>query len=128
MMINYFYGMVDQRKAFGLLSSRDHCQRSSSLWISNMPQAGFEPAQNLSSAFVEWSCALMITTTSWRATSTMILRYCSSTRNWSYPSFHQSATLTSKFYLWEAITFLLDISEFWPKFKTNCNIHKISLN
>ena len=26
-----------------------------------MPQAGFEPAQNLSSGLVEWSCAVVIT-------------------------------------------------------------------
>ena len=29
LMMNCFYGMVDQRKAFSLISSRDHCQRSS---------------------------------------------------------------------------------------------------
>ena len=36
MMMNCFCGMVDRRKAFSLISSRDHCQRSSpsriSLW------------------------------------------------------------------------------------------------
>ena len=29
------------------------------------PWTGFEPAQNLSSDFVEWSCAAVITTTPW---------------------------------------------------------------
>ena len=29
MMMNCFCGMFDRRKAFSLLSSRDHCQRSS---------------------------------------------------------------------------------------------------
>ena len=29
--------------------------------ISNTPRAGFEPAQNLSSGLVEWSCAVVIT-------------------------------------------------------------------
>ena len=29
MMMNCFCGIVDQRKAFSLISSRDHCQRSS---------------------------------------------------------------------------------------------------
>ena len=62
-MMNYFCGMVDQRKMFSLISSWDHCQRSSPWWISNMPRAGFEPAQNLSSGLVEWSCAVVITTT-----------------------------------------------------------------
>ena len=53
MMMNSFCGMVDQRKAFSLISSRDHCQRSSPSRISDTPRAGFEPAQNLSSALVE---------------------------------------------------------------------------
>ena len=37
MMMNCFCGMVDRRKAFSLISSRDHCQRSSPLRISDMP-------------------------------------------------------------------------------------------
>ena len=45
-MMNYFCGMVDQRKMFSLISSWDHCQRSSPSQISDTPQAGFEPAQN----------------------------------------------------------------------------------
>ena len=53
MVMNCFSGMVDQRKAFSLISSWDHCQRSSPLQISDTPQAGFEPAQNLSSGLVE---------------------------------------------------------------------------
>ena len=60
MMMNCFCGMVDRRKAFTLISSQDHCQRSSPLWISDTPQAGFEPAQNLSSGLVEWSCAVIL--------------------------------------------------------------------
>ena len=48
-----FCGMADQRKAFSLISSRDHCQRSSPSRISDTPRAEFEPAQNLSSDFVE---------------------------------------------------------------------------
>ena len=61
-LMNCYCGMVDRRKAFSLISSRDHCQRSSPSWISDTPRAGFEPAQNLSSGFVEWSCAVVITT------------------------------------------------------------------
>ena len=41
MMMNCFCGMVARRKAFNLISSRGHCQ------------AGFEPAQNMSSGFDE---------------------------------------------------------------------------
>ena len=44
-----FCGMVDRRKAFSLISSRDHCQRSSPSRISDTPRAGFEPAKSLSS-------------------------------------------------------------------------------
>ena len=48
-----FCGMVDRQKAFSLISSQDHCQRSSPSRISDTPRAGFEPGQNLSSGLVE---------------------------------------------------------------------------
>ena len=41
---NDFCGMVDRRKAFSLIYSRDHCQRSSPSLISDTPRAGCEPA------------------------------------------------------------------------------------
>ena len=41
MMKNCFCGMVDKRKAFSLISSQDHCQRSSSSRISNASRAGY---------------------------------------------------------------------------------------
>lgn len=47
------YGIADRRETFGLISSQDHSQRSSRLEISDMLKAGFEPARNLSSGFVE---------------------------------------------------------------------------
>ena len=53
MMMNCFRGMVDQQKAFSLISNRDHCQRSSPSRISDTTQAGFDPVQNLSSGLVE---------------------------------------------------------------------------
>ena len=53
LMMKCFCDMVDQRKVFSLISSRDHCQRSSPLRISDTPQARFEPVQNLSSGLVE---------------------------------------------------------------------------
>ena len=61
-MMNCFCGMVDRQKAFSLISSRDHYQRSSPSRISDTLWAGFEPVQNLSSGLVEWSCAVVITT------------------------------------------------------------------
>ena len=63
MMMNCFYGMVDRRWTFSLIYSRNHCQRSSPLRISNMLWTGFETVQNLSSGFDEWSYAVVITTT-----------------------------------------------------------------
>ena len=62
-VMNCFCDMVDRWKAFSLISSWDHCQRFSPSWISDTSRAGFEPAQNLNSGFVEWSCAVVITTT-----------------------------------------------------------------
>ena len=38
MMMNCFYGIVDQPKEFSLISSRDHCQRSSPSRISDTPR------------------------------------------------------------------------------------------
>ena len=53
MMMSCFCGMFDRQKVFSLISSWDHCQSSSPLRISDTPQAGFEPAQNLGSCLVE---------------------------------------------------------------------------
>ena len=64
-MMNCFCSIVDQWKMSSLISSRDYYQRSSLLQISDMLWAGFEPAQNLSSGFVEWSRSVVITTTRW---------------------------------------------------------------
>ena len=64
--MNHFCGKVDRRKAFNLIYSWDHCQRSSPSQISDTPRAGFESAHKLSSGFDEWSCAVVITTTLWR--------------------------------------------------------------
>ena len=63
MVINCFCGMVDQRKAFSLISRPDDCQRFSPLEISDTPRAGIELSQNLSSGFGQRSCAVVITTT-----------------------------------------------------------------
>ena len=62
-MMNCFCGMVDRRKVFSLIYSRDHFQRSSPLSNSNTPWTGFEPAQNLISGIVKWGGAVVITTT-----------------------------------------------------------------
>ena len=63
MMMNCFCGLVDRRKTFNLISSRDHFQRLSPSRIFDTPGARYEPAKNQSSGFVEWSCAAVITTT-----------------------------------------------------------------
>ena len=46
-------GMVDRRKVLRFILSRDHCQSSYLLRISDMPRAGLGPAQNLSLDFAE---------------------------------------------------------------------------
>ena len=46
------------KRRLHLISSRGHCQRFLPSQTSYMPQAGFEPAQNLDSDFVQWSCAV----------------------------------------------------------------------
>ena len=55
MMISFFGGMVDRRKAFSHMSSRGDCEKFSPSRISDTLRAGFEPAQNLSLDKVEWS-------------------------------------------------------------------------
>ena len=54
MTMNCFCGMVDRWMAFSFISSRDQGPGL---------RAEFEPVQNLSSALVEWSCAVVITNT-----------------------------------------------------------------
>ena len=76
MMMNCFRGMVDWQKEFSLISSQDHRQRSSPSQISDMLQAGFEPAQNLSLGFVEWRCVVVITTTQWHHMNKHFLLLC----------------------------------------------------
>ena len=62
-MMIYFCGMVDWHKALSFFFCWNDCQRFSPLQISNTLQAGFEPVQNPSCGFVEWSCAVVINTT-----------------------------------------------------------------
>ena len=58
--------MLDSQKMLiSLISSRHHCQSLSPLQTSDGPGAGFEPLQNLSPGFAEWSCAVVITATPW---------------------------------------------------------------
>lgn len=52
MMKYYVFRMVDQRKELSLFSSQDYCQRFSPSPISDTQQAGYEPAQKLSSDIV----------------------------------------------------------------------------
>ena len=74
-MMNCFCGIIDCRKAFSLISSRDHCQRYLLSRVSDTPRAGFELVQNLSSGFVEWSCAAVIITKPRRQNSQVELSY-----------------------------------------------------
>ena len=48
-----FRVIVNRKKAFSLIFSRDHCQRSSLSRFSNTPGEVFEPVRNLSLGLVE---------------------------------------------------------------------------
>ena len=50
--MNCFGGMVDQRKALGLISKRDFSQRFSPSHTSDTPRAGLESVLKLSPGFV----------------------------------------------------------------------------
>ena len=63
MKMNCFCGMVNHSRMFSLISSWNNCQKFSPLRISNVLQAVFEPAQNLSSDFVERSYTVVIIAT-----------------------------------------------------------------
>ena len=77
MMLNCFSSIFDRQKTFCLISSRDHCQRSPPLHISNTPGAGFNTAWNLTLSFFEWRFAVVATTTSlchWISFQTFLTR------------------------------------------------------
>ena len=89
MMTDCFCGMVDPRKAFSLISSWNHSQRSWPWRISDTLRAEFEPVQNLSSGLVEWSCAVVITTTpramSVLSMSVLCMNLGMRAKNWQIP-------------------------------------------
>ena len=55
---------ADRRKAFNLISSQDHCRSFSPSQTFDTLWSAFEPLQNLSSDFAEWSFPAVIITTS----------------------------------------------------------------
>ena len=64
-LINYFCGMVDRRKMFSLISTRDHCQRSSPRQNSDTVSRIWICAESefRICGTNEWSSAIVITTT-----------------------------------------------------------------
>ena len=75
-----WYGLL-MKGVYCLISSRDHSQRSSPSLISDSPVAGFEPAQNLSSGFVEWSYGAVITPRLWIKLPVFKIKKCSQLYN-----------------------------------------------
>ena len=64
--MNCSCGMNDRRRSLNDIFIRDHnghCQRLSPLQLSDLSEVGFELAQKQSSDFVEWSRAVVLTTT-----------------------------------------------------------------
>ena len=55
MMVNCFCGVVDRRKAFSLISSGDHCQRSPGIWypftFSKTPRSFVRSSFNFTKCF-----------------------------------------------------------------------------
>ena len=117
MMMNCFCGMVNRQKAVNPISSRDHSQRSSPSRISDTPRAGFEHAQNLSSGFVEWSCAVVITITPQRHFTSHIshAHISKSKRSFNVKSstyyFHMKTKILADFQIW--ISVLLSVVFFF---------------
>ena len=60
--MNWWIAFVEWLTEVQPYSSWDQCQRFSPSQISNMQRAGFEPAENLISDFVEVSCTVLIIT------------------------------------------------------------------
>ena len=59
-MMNCFCRMVYRQKVCSLISSRDHCQRSSPSQILDTSRAEFEPVWKC-----RWSCAVVVTIKPW---------------------------------------------------------------
>ena len=86
MMVNCFCGIIDQQKAFSLISSPDHCQRSWPSQISHMQQAGFEPEQ------------------SW-------MKLCSSNNHYTTASIPSQFLVQSNDINWTGVFFVIDIEQ-----------------
>ena len=109
MMMNCFCRMADRRKTFSLISSRDHCQRSTPSRISDTLRAGYEPAQNLSSGLVEWNWAVVITTAPRRRSSiSSLLSLCTASNYMNAWSIEASLSM-SKCFFWLLFIFQLFI-------------------
>ena len=63
MMMNYFWGMVDRRETLSRFFQPGHCWTFSSSQTHDTSRAAFKSTHNLSSGFVWWSYAQVITTT-----------------------------------------------------------------
>ena len=53
--------MIAQQERLSVISSWDNYQRFSPLQTFDIPQVGFEPADNLGSGFAEQSCEVVVT-------------------------------------------------------------------
>ena len=71
MLMSYFFGMFERRMAFSLISSGDHCQRSSPLRISNSrfwtgAEPVFKPSlMNLGSSYSHYTTASIFFANFW---------------------------------------------------------------
>ena len=75
-MMNCFCGMVDRQKAFSLISSWDHCQRSSPSWISTRREQDL----NLHKTWIQFRlCWMKLCSTDNHYTTAPLLQHCLNT-------------------------------------------------
>ena len=128
-MKNCFCGIVDRRKAFIFISSRDHCQRSSPSQISDTPRAGFEPAQNLDSGFVESSCAVVLTKVWWNYPPSHVTfwprGYVTKKIRYIWTSTAPMLAKPVRVLTWDGETYPTSHGTFWPRSYVTIEKHYI---
>ena len=65
MLMSYFFGMFERRMAFSLISSGDHCQRSSPLRISGAEPVFKPNLMNLGSSYSHYTTASIFFANFW---------------------------------------------------------------
>ena len=123
-----------------IISSRNHCQRFSSSYISDTPQPGFEPAHRLNSGFVEWIWAVPLNPIPQRQTADLVTftkeirngkSQYATTKNFSSRMSACASKATRPSLCCLSQTALKLVVKLIPSFKINacisCNLTKVSV-